>query len=79
MVKIEAVVRDEDNNVQAGIHFYWDRKTGVVLSQSWEYKASGPIWFEVKQLFPMVHDFLGYFCDNWSRGGYTISDITELG
>jgi hypothetical protein len=79
MIKVETVIRDEDKNVQGGIHFYWNRTTGQLMFQTWEHKGSGPIWFEVQQESRKVADFLGYFLDNWGFDGYQLSDVIDLG
>lgn len=78
MVKIEAVVRDEDKNVQSGIKLWWHRTDGTLLYQTWEHKASGPIWYEVEAERVKVTDFMEYFIDKWGVGGFTITEVDEF-
>lgn len=83
MIKIDAVSYDEDNNVDGGINFYWDKGNDQVLYQEWEFKASGPVWGPVNP-DPMFSElksddpkasFIDYVEQCWQA--YKIVDVTE--
>lgn len=74
-IQVRTVIEDEDSLVQGGVDFYWVKGSKTVLYQSWEHRASGPVWGEVTPDPMCGDDFLEYLYENWSE--YRVLDVEE--
>lgn len=66
-IKLSVDLINEDKDPIGGQIFYWTEGAHVVLIQSWEYRASGPVYGPINP-DPMSGDnLLTYFIECWNK------------
>jgi hypothetical protein len=79
MIKVEANARELfEGNVDSGITFWWEKGSNVILYQTWDHRASGREYHEVKNTWTSADDFVTYFLNNGWNDDYIIVKTSEL-